>query len=259
MPPRLHKVLGYALTDLATTPDPDLGGLPSIDDPRINPESPLMNWEDPEDEEEPEGLSLAGYAAWLNDECSRPDHPLRFLARMESRLVADSLERKRHYLDINHAVVHRPETGHPGVLVLIPPAWLHRFRRSDDCIDMAEWRQRPNPRDLSASLTVLTAGIGPYSTRFMDMAGVELTEAAAEFELYASEGMPEEELDRLAGEIRPVTDREGAQLYPTAAEVRARMVPAVPMDLRRLAAYGQLFTSNDVWKQLRPVLYTYWA
>lgn len=47
-------------------------------------------------------------------------------------------------------------------------------------------------------------------------------------------------------------------MYADAAEAAARIVPTVPSDLRRLAEYGQLFTSDDVWKSLRPVLYRYW-
>ena len=263
MPPRLHKVIGYALTDLNTTPNPDYQGLLSIDDPRINPASPLLSWDDDDDDDddddEPQAPSLTGYAAWLKDECSQPDHPLRFLARMESRLVLSSLERRQHHFDIGHTVVHRPETGLPGALVLIPPAWLHQFYRSDDAMDMAEWRLRPKPGDLSPTLAVLSAGVGINSTRFMDKDGTLLSEAAAEFVFYAGEGMPEDELDRIAREIRPAGELDGSGIYQDADDARSRIVPHVPMDLRRLAEYGQLFTREDTWKTLRPVVYTFWA
>jgi hypothetical protein len=37
------------------------------------------------------------------------------------------------------------------------------------------------------------------------------------------------------------------------------VVPKVPEEIRDLAEFGQLFTHAGVWRQLRPVLYTYWS
>jgi hypothetical protein len=37
------------------------------------------------------------------------------------------------------------------------------------------------------------------------------------------------------------------------------VVPRALHGIRDLARYGQLFTNDDVWLQLRPLLYTYWS
>ena len=241
---RLNKALGYALTDLVDN------------DPRINQDSPLLFWSRFEDEDENFVVpTLDGYAAWLEEKAAAGDGG--FGTRTEASLLRRARGLRLHRLELTDAVVHRDESG-PETLVLIPPISLHNWCRGDDPIDYIEASLlHDGGRD--NSLVALQRGIGGYADRFMDIDGTELNAAAARFVLLAREGMPEDELDSTASWIRRLDPEEHQQVYFSAAEARERIVPCVPSDLRRLAAYGQLFTSDDVWKQLRPVLYTYWA
>ncbi|MFE0472420.1 hypothetical protein ACFW2V_12470 [Streptomyces sp. NPDC058947] len=43
------------------------------------------------------------------------------------------------------------------------------------------------------------------------------------------------------------------------AEAERFIVPLVPDAIRRVCEWGCLFTSSDVWRQLRPLVYTYHA
>jgi hypothetical protein len=241
---RLNKALGYALTDLVDN------------DPRINQDSPLLFWSRFEEEDDDFVVpSLDSYAAWLEEMAASGDGG--FGTRTEASLLRDASSRRLHHLELTDAVVHRDESG-PEVLVLIPPVYLHRWCRDDDDFDYVEASLMPDAGQAN-SLVALQCGIGAYAGRFMDVDGTELNEQARHFSFFAGQGMPEGELNNIASRIKPMDRTDGPSLYSGAAEARERIVPCVPPDLRRLAAYGQLFTSDDVWKQLSPVLYTYWA
>lgn len=241
----IRKVLGYALTDLAAA------------DPRINQDSPLLFWSRFEDDDETFVVpTLDSYAAWLEEKAAAGDGG--FGTRTEASLLCNARTQKLHHLNLIHTVVHRDESG-PETLVLIPPAYLHRWCRSDDTIDYIEAALLPDDAGRDDSLIHLKTGIGAYASRFMDVDGTELNANAERFLLLARDGMPDYELDSLASDIEPLDPIDCRHLYASSAEASARIVPYVPSDLRRLADYGQLFTSDDVWKQLRPVLYSYWA
>lgn len=240
----LNKALGYALTDLVDN------------DPRINQDSPLLFWSRFEDEDEDFVVpTLDTYAAWLEEKAAAGEGG--FGTRTEAKLLQSERSRRLHHLELTDTVVHQDETG-PETLVLIPPVSLHRWFRSDDRIDYIEASLLPDGgRD--NSLVRLQHGPSGYAGRFMDIDGTELNEHARHFVYFAGQGMPEEELDNIASRIKPLAPADDRHPYGGAAEARDRIAPLVPSDLRRLAEYGQLFTGADVWKQLRPVLYTYWA
>jgi hypothetical protein len=241
---RLNKALGYALTDLVD------------DDPRINPDSPLLFWSRFEDEDEDfEVPTLDSYAAWLEAQAAAGLGG--FGTRTEAKLLRSERSRRLHHLELTDAVVHQAESG-PETLVLIPPVSLHRWCREDDSIDYIEASLLPDSgRD--NSLVRLQRGIGAHEGRIMDVDGTELNKDAQQFAYLSGLDMPEDELDNIASRIKPADPADDRRMYSGAVEARERIVPLVPSDLRRLADYGQLFTSDDVWKQLRPVLYTYWA
>ncbi|HEX9225348.1 MAG TPA: hypothetical protein VF885_01675 [Arthrobacter sp.] len=241
---RLNKALGYALTDLVEN------------DPRINQNSPLLFWSRFEDEDEDFVVpTLESYTSWLETNAAAGQGG--FGTRTEASLLRNARGRRLHHLELANAVVHRDESG-PETLVLIPPVYLHRWCRDDDDIDYIE-ASLLHDAGRDNSLVVLPRGIGAHASRFMDRDGTELDANAEKFIFFAGQGMPEEELDNIASRIKPLDRTDDRRLYANAAEARDHIVPCVPSDLRRLADYGQLFTSDDVWKSLRPVLYTYWA
>jgi hypothetical protein len=243
---RLNKAIGYALTDLVP------------DDPRINHASPLLNW--PQLEEENDDFvtpNFEGYIAWLKEAADAGTGG--FGTNMEATLLQIMIDKARGTAKLTDAVVHQQESG-PDVLLLIPPIYINTWLRRDDSIDYAEARLQPG-KGLDNKLTPVDVGFGAYSSSFMDVDGTDHSATAAFFKQVAEAGMPTDELDRIAQDIRPMDWRfdDTRQMYTNAAEASARLVPTVPSDLRRLAEYGQLFTSSDVWKQLRPVIYTYWS
>ena len=52
-----------------------------------------------------------------------------------------------------------------------------------------------------------------------------------------------------------------AVLFPdwTLEEARMRIVPSVPSEVRDLCEYLELFTDPGTWRELRPVIATWWC
>lgn len=249
----IHKVLGYALTGITYGPDLENPGRERINDPRINPTSPLLFWAELEEQDEDfEVPDLAGYARWLESRQAPGD-------RSEARLIRDAVDKRRHCSPLTQAAVHDEESTFGDTLVLIPPTMLHRWYRSGDSIDWWESSLLPDGKGDCARLEFLPTGPSPYAGRFMDIDGTELNAEAARLKWLAREGLPGDELDHIASWIRCVDPAEHSQVYFSGADALARIVPYVPTGIRNLAEYGQLFTDPETWKSLRPVLYTYWT
>ena len=249
----IHKVLGYALTDVALAPDPECPGRERICDPRINPASPLLFWTDFEEADEDFTVpDASGYAAWLQARQGPGDI-------LEAHTIKRFLERWQLSSPLTQAVVHEAESGCPDTLVLIPPVMLDRWYRAGDSIDWWEDSLRPSEERRVSRLDFLPAGPSPYTDRFMDVDGTALNEEAARLVWLAGEGMPVEGLDEMTAGIYPAAHPGGQPLYSSGADALKRIVPQVPSGVRNLADYGQLFTNPNAWKQLRPVLFTFWG
>lgn len=242
MSPNITKVLGYALTDASCETDP-----------RINTDSPLLFWSRFEEEDDEFAVpDLDGYAMWLEERQLPGD-------RSEARLIRNALEKRLHFSALTQCVIHGEENQFADTLVIIPPAQLHRWYRSADSIDWWEASLLPDGKGDDARLDFLPTGPSPYTGRFMDLDGTELNAEAERFTWLARQNLPADELDWVAERIRPLDPRDDRQPYASAEAALPRIVPYVPSGVRNLAEYGQLFTGPDVWKQLRPVLYTYWS
>jgi hypothetical protein len=227
---RIHKTLGYGLTDVATE-----GG--RITDPRINSDSCLL------DETK---ASPGGYAGFLERMASEGNED----ARMEIELVAMTAKEKE--VSPSSLCVRAIEGGLPNVLLVRPVGFPHWYRY-DDPIDFQEEVMRdghPDPR-----VVEIDGGIYPWVGTYMDVRTGERVDSTAVsiWRQIAHGDMADEEkgtaLDRIAQVLG----------YADHAEAQRFVAPVVPPDVRYVCDWGGLFTGPDVWRQLRPLLYVYWA
>jgi hypothetical protein len=232
---RIRKVLGYALTDVVPA------------DTRINWDAPL--------------LDLVGCSPTFGDyvrhlEASGPfeDPELEDLG-----MISGELERVRPYR-LGQCVVHSFDYGMPNVMVLVPPSYSSTWIRDDDVMDYIEAHLGDGP---STDPTLHDVpGIDPYDGRWMDKAtGLELNHNYVwGYHRGLAFNSDPAHLDiaarriKVAGRTRPETP-----LFPDAATASERLTRLVPGEVRELAKLGQLFTDQDTWTSLRPVLYTYWG
>ncbi|MFB7858892.1 hypothetical protein [Rhodococcus qingshengii] len=216
---RISKVMGYGLSDVVTD---DSG---NIADPRINTNSPLLSGK----------ASLSAYQSFL-------DNRIDMLAAAQEKMFLQDLPENI----MGRALTWDSEHGIPDVLVLTPIADLAKWNRYDDPLDYEEYWS--SHTDMDPYFRVLRQGIYPY-TMYMDRITGERTHNS-----YCS--------------WRAISKSENEKLrilwahslgYSSVDEVNDRVVPEVPDEIRNLAEFGELFTDDDVWKQLRPMIYTYFS
>ena len=56
---------------------------------------------------------------------------------------------------------------------------------------------------------------------------------------------------RLTDTMNVANGLPGVAVFRDDSEASGYVVPDVPQEIRRLAEYAELFTANDVWRQLR--------
>lgn len=225
---RIGKYIGWGLTDLKHE------GM-GLTDPRINPASHLLNDRPPDHDYLDLLLELSGKG---DEDAELERMMLRELTYTETGL--------------SDPVTWDGEYGDPAVMVIRPAGFPH-WSRYSDAIDTEEHfsvsdRTEPVWRHLPG-------GVFPFSGLWMDArTGQKLdTTAAGLFRrLLASK--------RVTHERNEVLKRLAAALkFPDLAAAEAGVVPLVPGEIIRLARWGQLFTREDGWRDLRPVFYSYWS
>lgn len=224
---RVNKVLGYGLTDVSYDTEKW-----EFDDPRINGESPLLTYDYSVDHNDE-------YRAWVKENSTD--------SFTESWWWADKdKDRKRRYADredVRDCVVHQSEYGLPNVLLIRPFGYTDWHRR-DDSIDYIE----ASANYANGDCDHVRDPIYPFSG-YMDTRTGERIKADIMPWVRAKNDNREDSLDRLA-QLGGFADH---------ADALAHCAPHVPEPIQNIARYGKLFTSDDVFWQLRPILYTYWS
>jgi len=228
---RIHKFLGYGLNDVRTGEDH------KVVDPRINPDSPFFNYELP---------SLSSYKDWL-EENSDPEER----SNLDSWYLNDpSAGGPRRRTNLDSCFAWSPEFGIPSVLAIQPvsaPDWS----RQDDAIDYAEEIYVMKTENLEPRVHALPHGIHPYSASYIDSrTGEKLNNRVMWWVRAVSDGTRYDgELDSLAADCG----------FKNHQEAEKYIAPFVPTEIRNLARFANLFTKEDGWLDLRPLLYVYWS
>ena len=238
---RIHKVLGWALTDVDC--DEDTG---RITDARINADSVLLDARG--------HAPLADFEEFCRARGSDGDVERALINASRPDLQPD---------EPHHAVSHSSEGGDPRVL-LIRPVWAHQWSRYDDALDWVTETIRDPEGTCAPRVERLNSAPFPYSGVYMDVAtGQRLTDPLTTWHrtyvrirhagraTAAEMSTIERTFGEHAKEVMP-----GVQTWAQALE---RIAPLVPESVTLLAEWGRLFTDPSVCFQLRPVLYTYWG
>ena len=232
---RINKMLGYALTDVKHH---DL----EMTDTRINLDSWVFN-------------DYIEHPTWNDFE--------DYVRTAETDEIAKMIicSERNPVDELSYCVVHDAESGHGNVLCIIPPSNFHNWHRYDDIIDYEECALSndggyPLVRTLDHGIYPYTGyqwvGDKPHNIpqnktftfwqtfkRLMDV--------------YRSKNggqeVVEEALTNLAGEA-------GCSTFE---ELDSNVVPLIPLEGIHFCNFTQMFTSEKVIKQLRPVLYQFWG
>jgi len=148
---RIHKALGYALTDVKCKDH-------EIIDDRFNPKG-YMHQRFDEDEEEK--FTLDGYIEFCKVICDGKIQGESFSALIEYQ----ACERLKEWQDSYrwspyNTIIHDTEGGLSNVCLIIPPGNFKDWRRYDDLIDYHE--EKETQKDLIPRVLDISKGIYPY-------------------------------------------------------------------------------------------------
>lgn len=251
---RLHKFMGYGLTDISCDSDG------RIDDERINPQSILLGGGAGNDSEEAwTEAARESYRSWLQEQRTALEHKRKQGETVEHPAVLDRwylndqerVQRDRRYL--RDCIAYQPEYGLANVLALQPLACAD-WKRYDDPIDyMTEtFIAEPAGENGINHVEVFAHGIHPFNASYMDARTGLLIKDLQPIEV----GWVLRDDERYEPMTADVISRLG---FSDRAEFLQNVVPKVPQEIRDIAEFTGLFTHDHVWRQLRPLLYTYWA
>jgi hypothetical protein len=238
---RVTKVLGYGLTDVKTRKY-------NIADSRINRKSPLLNWDADE--------TLDDYIEWLRVSTSDPNDLSkgfnidRWYFKEQEQADFDWYKRTgtNRPADLVHHGIEYMEKN----VLLIRPLFCKDWRRYDDPIDYIEENFKYKDEDTMANwYREIPEGIFPYSGSFMNArTGESVKDGITLWRV-----MTWKNWDK-------IYDLETKAIecgFDSVEDMKENFVPTVPECVKDLVTWGNLFTNDNVWKQLRPMIYTYWS
>jgi len=238
---RVTKVLGYGLTDVKIRKY-------NIADGRINTKSPLLDYSSKK--------TLDDYIDWLNTKQQQDQE--KFYFNMDGYLFKEREEEGFKWNDRTGAFSPQ-DLCHHGIeymmknVLLIRPLSCKDWNRHDDIMDYIEETSFKDVGDTDYSanwVKEIPGGIFPYSGSFMDARTGERVKDGITLYRYLT-------WPSYSSYLRDEACQEYG--FNDIADAYKNLVPIVPDEVRDLCEWGKLFIDDDVWKQLRPLLYCYWS
>ena len=238
----LYKKMGWGLTGLEC--DQQTGALT---DSRINTGSSSLIM--PPDQVGPEYLDhlealRAGEAA-ESDEW--------FELSMSIEMVKADKERAG---EIPWPVTRDAESGRRDVLLIQPPGFSH-WTRYGDQIDQAEENAVHSGK--WGRVVEMPYGLYPFEGLYMDSRDGRRLDSTAKRMIDRLIAARDD--DEAKNELRLKAANHLARNlgFDDAGQAQKYIAPIVPPDIRFVISWLNLFNGPDVWLQLRPMLFAYWA
>jgi hypothetical protein len=239
---RIHKMLGYGLTDVETKDG-------EISDIRINKNSFLLDddvYEDTFDSRDDEIKSFQDYLAALPDE-ERAEIIWGYSDKDIKKFV-------KKYYGFNTLVAYDDEGGLDNVLCTAPMDMVSECVRNDDLIDYTE--SALNDSHGEPDVKEIINGFYPWSGSFTDTRTGKMARVPPGFSRSRKailEGTNDDNdykiLDLLVKHLG----------YKDGAEALSYLVPYIPPGHVHFLKWANIFTDEKYIQDLRPILYTYWA
>jgi hypothetical protein len=242
---RIHKILGYALTDVQADTDKW-----EITDPRFNKDGYLF---DPEEVK----FSVDGFKAYLTRKILASKEDDENDERFDLKLILRGLEKNpddmfsRPIRGLYDCINYDMEFGDPKVLVVVPPSCTKEWSRYDDAIDYYDPVNQSADGGIEPSVIHLDRPLWPWDT------------------LISTKTMPPKPLNHFQSQAyylwkngHIVTDED---LYAekigfeTIEEMKRYVMPIIPLEVVELLKYLKIFNDEKTIYELRPVIYGYWG
>lgn len=236
----LYKKMGWGLTGL--NHDRETG---AMTDPRVN--RAVLDAHSNADQV---GGNYLQYLEALRDAEPENSDPW-FDLMMSVEMVKETKSREGR---LDWPVTRCSESGRRDVLLIQPVGYPH-WTRYGDQIDQAE--ENAAHGDEWGRLVEFRHGIYPFEGLYMDSRDGRRLDSTAKRTIDKLLVRQETEEDQ---KFRGAADHLAKVLgFTDSAQAQKYIAPEVPSDIRHVASWLDLFTGPDVWLQLRPMLYVYWA
>lgn len=240
---RIHKVIGYGLTDVVPSKEK---GVYRPDDPRLNPHSILFDQEGE--------WSKGAYVDFLNKKAEADDGWGEY--KLQAHTASDEL---KHWTP-DQSFVYQGEYGLPNVLLVTVPVMHSAWFRYADAIDYEESLMRPAGEPVNYWKPIKN-GIYPYARFYMDSrTGNTLMGIEPERFVYTLETLKRKLSEEARAKFLFLRDEMAHKMgFVDAEEAERLMAPIVPDEIKNLCEFGKLFTEPKYMSQLRPILYVFWS
>lgn len=261
---RLHKALGYGLTGLSVNP----GSPAQSNDPRINFASSAFT------HAEKNADAVERYMNYLrertknaiDDFADTDGISLMFTLRLLEQQVEEA-GGNYNKVDLWGHVFYEGEYGDPGTILIVPPGLHDQWSHHDDALDIIE-SSLVDKYDMSPEVKHVPFPPYPFDG-WMDartgekisfeieskMGGINLLTRSLE-----ERSLPEDKRENIAQGLERLQNRfaemVGTESYEEADKV---IVPLVPPEVKDFAEWSGVFPDGETWKELRPMIYSYWA
>jgi len=267
---RVHKVIGYGLTDVEFDESTN-----RLVDPRINKRG-LIGLYDRDYDLAVKSFTDKGWRKFLVRKLRETKKRKRASWELKSYLACERQIRKhieKQYPDRDewgplNSVVLEPEYG-PKDLLLVPPEMMYgrrdRWYRDDDTID---WVEETMEHEQLPRLKVYRwRTLPPYDRWIDDRTGRRVSakgqwpdprtfaEVCSRDSHWAPKGTAK---DKRA--MRRRYNKDAVALgFDNLTDARRHMIPEIPTSLRMFCEFARIFTKRSTIFQLRPMLYVYWS
>lgn len=232
--------MGYGLTDVKTRKW-------KIADGRINTKSPLLDYDS--------DVKLSDYIDWLEARQAEDDlghFNIDCYYVKETREPGYDWYKQTGVFEPAGLVHHGIEYMEKNVL-LIRPLFFEDWRRYDDPLDYIEETFKSDDGQINWYREI-PGGIFPYSGSFMNAKTGDYLKNGIDLWRYLTWDsfkniLTEDQFDKVSQEFG----------FNDTADARINLKPIVPECVKDLCEWGKLFKDPGAWKQLRPLIYTYWS
>lgn len=256
---RFHKILGYGVTGLSINPK----NMMETDDPRINLGSSVFSgeYDDYTDKAYLKRLENLTHNAIENQDVNDPNFELAFEKFEVQELVKN--QKSSTSWEIFRGVTYEGEYGDASTLIVVPPGMSSVWSRYGDAIDHAESYLNGNDSNMPVIRSIGTP-LYPFYGWMNSKTGESVTleedskrrTTETLLEALDSKKLAEPDVPSVHKILLAHLEQSG---FESVEDYKATIVPIIPAGVRDVCRWLDIFTDDDGWKNLRPMLYTYWG
>lgn len=243
---RVHKTLGYGLTDLSCEGH-------KITDERINPDGILNSnrWEDTD-------WTREAYQEYLEKIENSPQDELSNHFSLDASLDIYSLNEGLKSWQPTSSVIHSPEFGLSNVLCIVPPCMHKDWNRYDDSIDYVE--ETMVYQEVNRVVT-FKKGFFPWNDIYVDSrTGKRLRCDNHDRYCYLKRYLKATKDHSTKTRVRNLIQKEIEEMgFKDQQELNKFIIPAIPTSIRLFCNFTRIFQDEKTVFSLRPMLYVHWS